>query len=183
MADALDPKAKVTSVVAFQLINHASRRFTFHLEPEGMNYSIVPGQTAELRIVPPQDPPQVCLNDDGSVSVYHEGWASIFIDGVETVDYLPTNEAVAYFESEEHKERIRRLQGRDRHGRDVKERFYAEQPEEYRAAMDEIVRRFRVTGLSTPEDKRWLRGLDPKLREALKASGALPFIELDDSGP
>jgi hypothetical protein len=141
-----DPKAKVDSVVAFELTTDANRRLEFWLEPQGMNYSIVPGQRAQVRVVPPQTPPTVNIGDDGVVSIWCEGWASIFIDGVETVDYLPTNEDIAYFASDEYKERMQRVQDSRRHGREMMEQYGAEHPTEYREAMDEIVSRFRMSG-------------------------------------
>jgi hypothetical protein len=184
VSDAPDQKAKVDSVVAFELTTDAAQGAELWLEPQGMNYRIAPGQRAQVRIVPPQPPPVVNVNDDGTLTVWCEGWASVFIDGVETVNYLPTNEEVAYFNSEDYQEQMQQREARYREGVEMMERYGAEHPDEYRAAMDEMVARFRVSGMRSDEDKAWLVSLDPALRAALKAAGALPFLDLDgDAGP
>lgn len=85
-----NPEEKAPSVAALVLHNYGKATVKFFLEPEGMHYFLEPGEQCELRVVPPQPPPTLTFDDDGTVSVWHESWASIFRDGNEVEDRLPT---------------------------------------------------------------------------------------------
>jgi hypothetical protein len=165
------------SIVAFTL--EVARTTTLSLEPEGMSYEVRPSQPIELRIVLPQDPPHIEQLGDGGIVIYHDGFAAVFIDGVDVDSRLPTKREIAWFASDEYKEQERKRSERAARVEEVRQRYMEENPEEFRRVMMKLIET-ASRGSVTPEQwKDALDGADPELVNALLDSGVVPVVRED----
>ena len=173
MSDKLDDATPADSVVAFRLTT--DRRLRLQLEPRGMVYEIAPRNTVEIRVVPPQDPPEVVVKGDDLISVWCQGFAAVFIDGVDVDKRLPTKAEVVYFASDEYRDRWRRREDAFQ----FIESLRRDTPLEWDRIGGKVKERVQAGDMFGEAAKEAFACESRDLRIALRDAGILPSLEVD----